>query len=117
MLCAPRRSAQTQSAAATDQGKLGLALALLTVSLASGALSACTKKPSQDQCNALADHMHRLLTKANVKNSEKSKVMMEKERDRFVMVCVREGSHAVVQCMLDAQSWDGLIASCGDLVR
>lgn len=61
--------------------------------------------------------MHRLLTRANIKNAEQANVMMEKERDRFVMVCVREGSHAVVQCMLDAKRWDSVLTECGELVR
>lgn len=90
---------------------------LPALSLAALALSACGKKPTQDQCNALADHMAWLLSQARVKNAEGATVMKEKERDRFVMVCVREGSHKVVDCMLAATRWDQLIAQCGELVR
>lgn len=93
-----------------------LSLALLSLTLSAG-LGACTKKPTQDQCNALADHMALLLSQAKVKNAAGANEMKEKERDRFVMVCVREGSFKVVQCMLEAKEWNALVAQCGDLVR
>lgn len=89
----------------------------LSVILLGLSLSACTKKPTQDQCNALADHMAQLLSQAKVKNAAGANVMKEKERDRFVMVCVREGSFKVVQCMLEAKEWNELVAQCGELVR
>lgn len=89
----------------------------LLLTLLCPSLVGCTKKPTQDQCNALPDHMAKLLSQAKIKNAEGANLLKEKERDRFVMVCVREGSHKVVECMLNASSWDQLIADCGSMVR
>lgn len=90
---------------------------LLCLALAgSSQLTACQKKPTQDQCNALADHLHTLLREAKVENADGAKVMMDKERDRFVMVCVREGGFKVVDCMLKAKTWAQLTSQCEPLV-
>lgn len=89
----------------------------LLLTLLCPTLVGCTKKPTQDQCNALPDHMAKLLSQAKIKNAEGANKLKDKERDRFVMVCVREGSYEVVECMLKADSWNQLIADCASMVR
>lgn len=72
----------------------------------------CRAKPTQDQCNALADHLAELIQGARLENANKAQNFVKEERDRFVLTCVSEGSFNTVDCMLKASSWEALQAEC-----
>ena len=56
--------------------------------------------------------MTSLIREARLKGADKANRFMSDDRDRFVMTCVREGSQKSVDCMLEAKTWDSLLADC-----
>ena len=85
---------------------------LLTVLLASTSLTACTKKPSEEQCGEFADHMVELLQASREKPSSKIQKMAQDKRQDIISKCVGDGSVEEVECVLAQESLEDLAANC-----
>ena len=89
--------------------KPALVFASLSLSLA---LTACTKKPSEDQCEAFADHFVKLLEESRDKPDARIKKLAQEQRQKVVSACVADGSVEEVECVLAQTSIADVEANC-----
>ena len=81
----------------------------LSVSLA---LTACTKKPSEEQCDAFADHFVELLENSRDKPDARIKKLANDQRDKVIGACVSEGSVEEVECVMAQSTLEDVAANC-----
>ena len=79
---------------------------------ASMLLSACSKKPSEAQCDAFADHFVQLLEESRDKPSARVKKLAHDQRDKVIEACVSEGSVAEIECVMAQTSIASVEANC-----
>jgi hypothetical protein len=83
-----------------------------TLLSASVALSACTKKPSEEQCEAFADHFVKLLEESRDKPDSRIKKLARDQRDKVIKACVSDGSVEEVECVMAQSSIAEVEANC-----
>jgi hypothetical protein len=79
---------------------------------ASMTLSACSKKPSEAQCDAFADHFVKLLEESREKPDARIKKLAHDQRDKVIETCVTEGSVAEIDCVMAQTSIAAVEANC-----
>lgn len=84
-------------------------MATLGVSVA---LTACTKKPSEEQCDAFADHFVKLLEESREKPDSRIKKLANEQRDKVISACVSGGSVEEVECVMAQASIADVEANC-----
>jgi hypothetical protein len=82
---------------------------LLGISLS---LSACGKKPSEEQCEQFADHFVKLLEESREKPDARIRKLAQNQRQSVVDTCVKDGSLKEVECVLDQSSILDVEANC-----
>lgn len=75
-------------------------------------LSACSKKPSEDQCEAFADHFVKLLQESRDKPDARIRKLAQGQRQSVVDACVKDGTAAEVECVLGQASIGDIEANC-----
>jgi hypothetical protein len=75
-------------------------------------LAACTKKPSEQQCEAFADHFVKLLEESREKPDARIKKLAGEQRDKVIEACVRDGSQEEVDCVMAQASLADVAANC-----
>jgi hypothetical protein len=83
-------------------GLLGLAL------ISSG----CAKKPTEEQCDQLADHLVKLLQESRDKPDARIRKLAQDKRQEVVDSCVQGGTAAEVECVLAQGSIGDVEANC-----
>ncbi|PRP90229.1 hypothetical protein ENSA5_66410 [Enhygromyxa salina] len=91
------------------RSRLALLLATLGVSVV---LTACTKKPSEEQCDAFADHFVKLLEESRDKPDSRIKKLANDQRDKVISACVSDGSVEEVECVMAQTSIADVEANC-----
>lgn len=86
-----------------------LVFASLSVCLST---SACTKKPSEEQCEAFADHFVTLLIESRDKPDGRIKKLANDQRDAVIGACVADGSVEEVECVQAQTSLTDVAANC-----
>ncbi len=74
--------------------------------------SACTKKPSEEQCQAFADHFVKLLEESREKPDGRIKKLANEQRDDVVGACVADGSVKEVECVMAQTSLADVATNC-----
>jgi hypothetical protein len=74
--------------------------------------SACTKKPSEEQCQAFADHFVKLLEESREKPDGRIKKLANDQRDDVIGACVSDGSVEEVECVMAQTSLTDVAANC-----
>jgi hypothetical protein len=74
--------------------------------------SACTKKPSEEQCQAFADHFVKLLQESREKPDGRIKKLANDQRDDVVGACVADGSVEEVECVMAQTSLADVATNC-----
>ncbi len=74
--------------------------------------SACTKKPSEEQCQAFADHFVKLLEESREKPDGRIKKLANEQRDDVVGACVADGSVQEVECVMAQTSLADAATNC-----
>lgn len=88
-------------------------LRLCLVPLAVLALAAgCTKKPSEDQCEAFADHLVELLVDSRDSPTDRVRKLARTKHDEIVAACVKEGTAEEVECVLAQPDLAAVEANC-----
>ena len=85
--------------------RIGLVVALLPV-------LACSRKPTEAECEAFTDHLVELLVDAG-ENEKRVRKLGNKHADAMIEACVRGGTIEEVECSLAAESLEAL-ARCKD---
>lgn len=75
-------------------------------------MAACTKKPSQEQCDAFTDHFVKLLEESREKPDARIKKLANDQRDKVIEACVRDGSVQEVECVMAQTSLADVAANC-----
>ncbi|WP_106395787.1 hypothetical protein [Enhygromyxa salina] len=75
-------------------------------------LTACTKKPSEEQCDAFADHFVKLLEESRDKPDSRIKKLANDQRDKVISACVSDGSVEEVECVMAQTSIADVEANC-----
>ncbi len=89
-------------------------LALLTATLLSGALAltGCSKKPTEAQCEEFADHFVELLKSSRDKPDARIRKLAVDKRDDLIESCVKGGTVKEVECVLAQDAITGVEANC-----
>ena len=74
--------------------------------------SACAKKPSEEQCEAFADHFVELLQASRERPDSRIDKLADEQRDKVIEACVREGSVDEVECVMAQSSISDVEANC-----
>ena len=74
--------------------------------------SACTKKPSEAQCEAFADHFVKLLEESREKPDGRIKKLAHEQRDDVIGACVAEGSVEEVECVMAQTTLADVATNC-----
>ncbi|NVB39302.1 hypothetical protein G6O69_15775 [Pseudenhygromyxa sp. WMMC2535] len=85
---------------------------VLALVAASTLVAGCAKKPSQDQCEAFAEHFIELLQESREKPNSRIRKLAEDKHDEIVTACVSEGSVEEVECVLAQSSIGEVEANC-----
>jgi hypothetical protein len=75
-------------------------------------LTACSKKPSVEQCEAFADHFVGLLEASRESPSARIKKLAQSQRDKLVDSCAQDGTVKEVECVLAQSSIADVEANC-----
>jgi LipL41-expression chaperone Lep len=75
-------------------------------------LSACGKKPDEEQCELLADHLVKLLEESRDKPDARIRKLAQNQRQPIIDSCVQDGTEKEVQCVLDQSSIGDVEANC-----
>jgi len=75
-------------------------------------LPACTKKPSEEQCEQFADHFVDLLEKSRDKPDARIRKLAQNQRQSLIDACVKDGSVEEVECVLAQSSMTDVEANC-----
>lgn len=74
--------------------------------------TACTKKPSEEQCEAFADHFVKLLEGSRDKPDARIKKLANDQRDKVIGACVSDGSVEEIECVMAQSSLADVEANC-----
>jgi hypothetical protein len=83
-------------------GLLGIALLL----------PACSKKPTEEQCELFADHFVKLLEDSRGKPDARIRKLAHGQRQSLVDTCVKEGTAKEVECVMAQASMLAVEANC-----
>ena len=75
-------------------------------------LPACSKKPSEEQCEQFADHFVKLLEESREKPDARIRKLAQNQRQSLIDTCVSEGSVKEIDCVLAATSMLEVEANC-----
>lgn len=75
-------------------------------------LSACAKKPSEEQCQGFADHFVKLLEESRERPDSRIKKLADEQRDKLIEACVKEGSVEEVECVMAQSALADVEANC-----
>jgi hypothetical protein len=75
-------------------------------------LPACTKKPSEEQCEEFADHLVKLLEESRGQPDARIRKLAQTQRQSLIDTCVRDGSVKEVECVLAATSMLAVETHC-----
>ncbi len=75
-------------------------------------LSACAKKPSEEQCEQFADHFVKLLEESRDKPDARIHKLARKQHQDLVDSCVEDGTAKEVECVLAQASIGDVEANC-----
>jgi hypothetical protein len=76
------------------------------------AVTGCSKKPSEAQCEEFADHFVKLLEESRGKPDARIRKLAHNQRQDLVDACVSEGSVKEVECVLGQASVLDVEANC-----
>jgi hypothetical protein len=75
-------------------------------------LTACTKKPTEEQCEQFADHLVKLLEESRGKPDARIRKLAQNQRQGIVDSCVEEGDAKEIECVMGQSSIGDVEANC-----
>jgi len=75
-------------------------------------LSACGKKPTEEQCEQFADHFVKLLEESRDKPDARIRKLANNQRQSLIDTCVQEGTLKEIECVMDQSSIGDVEANC-----
>lgn len=75
-------------------------------------MSACSKKPTEAQCDEFADHFVKLLEESREKPDSRIRKLAQSMRQDVVHSCVKDGSAEEIECVLAQPSIGDVEANC-----
>ena len=76
------------------------------------AMSACTKKPTEEQCEQFADHLVKLLEESRDKPDARIRKLAQNQRQGIIDSCVEGGDAKEIECVMAQSSIGDVEANC-----
>ena len=87
-------------------------LSLVGLLLLGLTLTACSKKPTEEQCEEFADHLVKLLEESREKPDARIRKLAQNQRQDMIDKCVLEGTLDGIECVLAQSSIGDVEANC-----
>lgn len=75
-------------------------------------LTACTKKPSEEECTQFADHLVKLFEESREHPNSRIRKLAQNQRQSIIDECVGHGDVEEVECVLAQSSIGDVEANC-----
>jgi len=75
-------------------------------------LTACTKKPTEEQCEQFADHFVKLLEESRAQPDARIRKLANNQRQGIIDSCVEGGDVKEIECVMAQTSIGDVEANC-----